>query len=170
MMRALVFLPLLFLGCQPPPPKVDTLETGKSAAAQRSEKDKAATSGELFETIARLDGALFDAFNAHNTDKLMSMFSDDLEFYHDTGGLANYRKTRSDFEELFAKTPDTRRELVRDSLRVYPIKDHGALETGQHRFYHKENGKDVSATFMFAHIWRKTGGSWKLSRVISYGH
>src|SRR5262249_3396205 len=148
--------PLLFLGCQPRPPKVDGPETGKSASVQQSEKDKAATSGELFETIARLDGALFDAFNAHNTDRLMSMFSDDLEFYHDTGGLADYRQTRSNLKELFAKTPDTRRELVRDSLRVYPIKDHGALEIGQHRFYHRENGKDQVGTFTFAMIWRKT--------------
>src|ERR1700687_3960395 len=113
-----------------------------ASSAQQSEKDKAATSGELFETIGRLDGALFKAFNAHNTDLLMSTFSEDLEFYHDTGGLANYRQTRTNFEKLFAQTPDIRRELVRDSLKVYPIKDHGALEVGQHRFCLKENGKE----------------------------
>ena len=141
-----------------------------ASSAQQSEKDKAVTSGELFETIARLDGALFNAFNAHNTDLLMSMFSEDLEFYHDTGGLANYRQTRSNFEKLFAQTPDIRRELVKDSLKVYPIKDHGALEIGQHRFCHKENGKDDCGTFMFAMIWRKTGDSWRVSRVLSYGH
>jgi hypothetical protein len=170
MRRALAFLPLLFLGCEQSAPTVDMPETSKSASVQQSEGEKAATSGELFETIARLDGALFGAFNAHKADLLMSMFSEDLEFYHDTGGLANYRQTRSNFEQLFAKTPDIRRDLVRGSLRVYPIKDYGVLELGQHRFCHKENGKDDCGTFMFAMIWRKTGDSWKVSRVISYGH
>ena len=170
MKRVLAFLPLLFLGCQQSAPKADMPETSKSASVQQLERDKGATSGELFENIARLDGALYDAFNAHNTDLLMSMFSDDLEFYHDTVGLTDYRQTRSNFEKLFATTPDIRRDLVRDSLRVYPIKGHGALELGQHRFGHKENGKDDCGTFTFAMIWRKTGDSWKLSRVISYGH
>jgi hypothetical protein len=44
-----------------------------------------------------LDGALYDAFNTHNTDLLMSMFSDDLECYHDTVGLTGYGQTRSNF-------------------------------------------------------------------------
>jgi hypothetical protein len=170
MKTALAFLPLLFLGCEQSVRPADMLETSKSASAQESEKDKGVTSGELFETIARLDGALFGAFNAHKADLLMTMFSQDLEFYHDTVGLTNYRQTRSNFEQLFAKIPDIRRDLVRGSLRVYPIKDYGALELGQHQFCHKENGKDDCGTFTFAMIWRKTGDSWKVSRVISYGH
>jgi hypothetical protein len=141
-----------------------------ASSVQQSEKDKAVTSGELFETIARLDSDLFNAFNEHNTNLLMSKFSDDLEFYHDTGGLTNCRQTGSNFEKLFAQAPDIRRELVKDSLKVYPIKDHGALEVGQHRFCHKENGKDIYGTFTFAMIWRKTGASWRVSRVLSYGH
>jgi hypothetical protein len=38
-----------------------------------------------------MDSAIFDAFNAHNVERLMTMFTDDLEFYHDTGGLTDYR-------------------------------------------------------------------------------
>ena len=34
----------------------------------------------------------------------------------------------------------------------------------------KENGKDDCGTFKFAMIWRKDDETWKLSRVISYGH
>jgi len=40
----------------------------------------------LFDTIA-LDTKIFDALNAHNADALMSMFSDDLEFYQDNDGV-----------------------------------------------------------------------------------
>ena len=139
-------------------------------AEDQPAKKNAATSGELFETIARMDRVTFDAFNAHEVEPLMAMFTDDLEFYHDTGGLTDYRQTKESFGKLFAGTPDIRRDLVKGSLEVYPIKDHGAIEIGEHRFCHKEKGKDDCGTFKFAMIWRKTGESWKLSRVISYGH
>jgi len=125
---------------------------------------------ELFQTILRLDKAIFDAFNAHDVDKLMSYFTEDLEFYHDTGGLGNFRQNAEDFKKMFASTPDIRRDLVPESLEVYPVKDYGAMEIGQHRFCHKENGKDDCGTFGFAMVWRKVGDSWKISRVLSYGH
>src|SRR5438477_143864 len=99
-------------------------------------------SEQLFQTIARMDAAIFDAFNAHDVDRLMSYFTEDLEFYHDTGGLSTYRQNVDDFKKMFAGTPDIRRDLVKESLEVYPIKDYGAMEIGQHRFCHKENGKD----------------------------
>lgn len=140
------------------------------AAEEQPRKDKAATSGELFETISRLDSAVFAAFNAHDVDLLMSMFTDDLEFYHDVGGLTDFPQTRENFKTLFTRTPDIRRDLVKGSLEVYPIKDHGALAIGAHQFCHQENGKDDCGTFKFAMVWRKSGERWKLARVISYAH
>ena len=135
-----------------------------------SAKKTAATSGELFETIARMDTAIFDAFNAHDIDHLMALFTDDLEFYHDAGGLSDKQQTGEAFKKMFAGTPDIRRDLVKSSLEVYPVKDYGAMEIGEHRFCHKENGKDDCGTFKFAMVWRKTGESWQISRVMSYGH
>ena len=140
------------------------------AEDQSAAKKKAETAGELFETIARMDSAIFNAFNAHDVDRLMAMFTDDLEFYHDTGGLTDYRQTKESFKKMFGGTPDIRRDLVKGSLEIYPINDHGAIEIGEHRFCHKENGKDDCGAFKFAMIWRRSGESWKISRVISYGH
>jgi ketosteroid isomerase-like protein len=117
-----------------------------------------------------MDSAIFDAFNAHDVERLMTMFTDDLEFYHDTGGLTDYRQTKESFKKMFASTPDIHRDLVKGSLEVYPIKDHGAIEIGEHRFCHKENGNDDFGTFKFARVWRKAAESWKIPRVISYGH
>jgi hypothetical protein len=71
---------------------------------------------------------------------------------------------------MFGNSPDIRRELVPGSLQVYPIKDFGAIEIGTHRFCHKENGKDDCGNFPFVMVWRKSADSWKVSRVISYGH
>jgi ketosteroid isomerase-like protein len=147
-----------------------SFSTGVPAAEEPGTKKEAASPGELFETIKRMDAAVFDAFNAHDVERLMSFFTEDLEFYHDTGGLGDYRQNADGFKKMFASTPDIRRDLVKENLEVYPIKDHGAMEIGQHRFCHKENGKDDCGTFGFAMVWRKTGDSWKISRVLSYGH
>ncbi len=133
-------------------------------------KRKAATSGELFETIARMDRVVFEAFNAHDVERLMSMFTKDLEFYDDGDGFNDYEKTTNDFRELFRNTPDIRRELIKESLEVYPLQGYGAIEAGEHRFCHRENGNDDCGVFKFAMVWRKSGEVWKLSRVLSYAH
>lgn len=127
---------------------------------------------ELFETISRMDAQLFDAFNAHKLDAVMSMFADDVEFYQDNDGVSDYTQTKNDFGKMFASVPDIKRELVPGSLEVYPIKDYGAIEIGTHRFCHKEKGKDAPecGSFKFIHVWRKIDNAWKISRVISYGH
>lgn len=125
---------------------------------------------QLTEIIAQLDAKTFAALNAHDVDGLMSMFTRDVEFYHDTGGLTNYDQTRDGFRKMFGNMPDIRRDLVSGSLQVHPIKNFGAIEVGTHRFCHKENGKDDCGEFPFVMIWKKEGDAWKISRVISYGH
>ena len=147
-----------------------SLSLSVQAEDQPATKKVVSTSGELFETIARMDSAIFGAFNAHDVDRLMALFTDDLEFYHDTGGLSDKRQNGEAFKKMFASTPDIRRDLVKGSLEVYPVKDYGAMEIGEHRFCHKENGKDDCGTFKFAMVWWKTGESWKISRVMSWGH
>ena len=137
-----------------------------SRAAEAPDK----TQADLFATIARMDSEIFDAFNKHDAARLMSLFTEDLEFYHDSDGLSNYAQNAEGFKNMFASAPDIRRDLEPGSLEVYPIKDYGAMEIGRHRFCHKENGKDDCGTFGFAMVWRKTGDSWKISRVLSYGH
>jgi len=125
---------------------------------------------DLSETITKMDRKMFDAFNAHDVELLMSLFTDDIEFYDDSSGLTNWEQTRKDFARMFANMPDIKRSLTPNTLRVYPIKDFGAIELGTHRFCHKENGKDDCGDFPFVMIWKKTGDSWQVSRVISYGH
>ena len=144
----------------------------EQAAAPSGARPGTAVTGKLFDTIAQLDGALFAAFNAHDIEALMALFADDLEFFHDNGGLTNYRQTKDGFKSLFANNADTglRRDLVKGSLEVYPIKDYGAIEIGEHRFCHIENGKDDCGTFKFVMVWQRKNDAWKISRVISYDH
>ena len=120
--------------------------------------------------IAQADSLLFAAFNAGDLERLKSYFAPDLEFYQDNEGVANYAQTIKDFQQMFHQPSRIRRELVSGSLEVYPIKNYGAIEVGSHRFCHEENGRTECGTFKFLHVWRKTGRTWQLSRIVSYAH
>jgi Domain of unknown function (DUF4440) len=127
-------------------------------------------SKDLYDTIAHLDSVLFDAFNNRDLDKQKTIFSTEIEFYHDKGGLTYYNQLIENTKRLFDQNNGLRRTLVPGSLEVYPIKDYGAIQIGAHRFCHVENGKDNCGTFKFVHIWRKKDSAWRLTRVISYDH
>lgn len=135
-------------------------------------KNYSPASAGLYAGIAHMDSVMFNAFNAHDLEKLKSVFSEDLEFYHDKGGLTGYTQTMENFQKLFEnnKTTGLRRDLVKGSLEVYPIKDYGAIESCLHRFCHLENGKNDCGTFKNVMVWQLKNGQWKVTRVISYDH
>ena len=135
-------------------------------------KNYSPASADLYADIAHMDSVMFNAFNAHDLEKLKSVFSEDLEFYHDKGGLTGYTQTIENFQKLFEnnKTTGLRRDLVKGSLEVYPIKDYGAIESCLHRFCHLENGKNDCGTFKNVMVWQLKNGQWKVTRVISYDH
>ncbi len=120
--------------------------------------------------VLDLDRRMFDAYNAHDVNALMAMFDSSLEFFHDKGGLLNFDQVKAGFTNVFANNKDIRRELVPGSLEVYQIKDYGAIQVGEHRFCHTENGKPDCGTFKFVQIWRHIDGDWKVTRDVSYGH
>jgi len=132
--------------------------------------ESSATSGELYQTIASRDSGLFQAFNAHDIERLKTFFTKDLEFYHDKSGLTNYDQTNENFKKMFDQNNGIKRELIPNSLEVYPIKAYGVIEIGEHQFCHIENGKNDCGTFPFIIVWQNQGGDWKVSRVISYNH
>ena len=127
-------------------------------------------SPELYDTIVHMDSVLFDAFNKRDLEKLKTVFSTDIEFFHDKGGLTDYNQVIANSQKLFDQNNDLKRTPVPGSVEVYPIKDYGAVQTGMHRFCHLEKGKEDCGTFKFVHVWRKKDGQWKLARVISYDH
>ncbi len=128
------------------------------------------SSDSLYKEIAHMDSVLFNAFNNRDLNKFKTLFTEDLEFYHDKGGLTTYSYTIESFKNTIARNDGLRRDLIKESLEVYPIKDFGAIEIGAHKFCHLENGKQDCGTFKFVHVWKKIGNEWKISRVISYDH
>ncbi len=127
----------------------------------------------LYKAIVKADSLLFNAFNNCDTVTYRKFIKDDLEFYHDLGGLA----VGADIEmlsikEMCARGNHIRRELIKSSLEVHPLKGYGAVEIGIHRFYHTNKGQKekISGTYKFVQVWQLKDGGWKLARVISYGH
>ncbi|MBT2622239.1 nuclear transport factor 2 family protein [Chryseobacterium sp. ISL-6] len=128
-------------------------------------------SKELYQTILKKDSLLFSAANSGNIEKLKTFFTEDLEFFHDVGGLTGYKETIDNFKRVAENYGYTRRVLEPGSIEVYPIKDYGAVQTGVHKFCRLENGILINCgTFKFVHVWKNTSDGWKISRVISYGH
>jgi ketosteroid isomerase-like protein len=129
-----------------------------------------APGSELYRTIADLDEALFAAYNRCDVDAFRDLVAEDLEFYHDQDGEVTDREVLVGAlrNNICGKV---RRELVVDSLEVYPIEGIGALETGVHLFHHPGREEiDGVGQGRFIHLWRRTDDGWKLSRVFSYDH
>ena len=156
---------------------------GSPTAFPQSERSK------LFETMRALDRQFFDAANHCDYEKLTAMVDENLEFYHDQSGLMLGRQAFLD--AIKHNTCGVMiRELVPATLQAYPIKGYGAIEMGVHRFHHPGHEKEFPAAkqlgmtrFLdsgaaewpvgeakFLHIWQLKDGSWKLTRVVSYGH
>ena len=125
---------------------------------------------ELARTIASLDSALFDAYNQCDLEKFATFFIDDVEFYHDQGGVTLGRQnlTESVQKNICGKV---RRELVSGTLEVYPMRGYGAVEMGVHRFHQpKLDPLKPVGEAKFIHLWQNKDGVWKITRVISYDH
>jgi len=126
---------------------------------------------DLFRTIAALDGEVFDALNRCDLETFGSFLTEELEFYHDNGGLTN--RTRQSVVDDVEKNICGKvfRVLVPGTLEVYPLHGYGAVEIGVHRFYHPgRDSKEAVGEAKFVHLWQQKDGAWKLTRVISYDH
>ena len=137
------------------------------AAQSFTPLDKIQNQQELDQVGAALDAALFDSYNKCDLAKFQSFFIDDVEFYHDQGGvtLGSKALTESVKNNVCGKTT---RELV--SLKVYYMKGYGMLETGVHRFHHPGHEDVGVGEGQFVHLWQFKDGAWKITRAISYDH
>lgn len=121
----------------------------------------------LYDTIVRLDSIFFDAYNHCNLSVMSEMLSDNIEFYHDKGGLS---KSKADLMKAIENNicGKVTRELMSGTIEVYQISGFGAVQMGQHRFYNKiENPTIPSRPGKFVHTWQFNNGRWKLYRIIS---
>ncbi|MEN3745561.1 nuclear transport factor 2 family protein [Sphingomonas sp. HF-S3] len=118
--------------------------------------------------IAALDTRVFDAYNRCDLPVFAGYFDPKVAFYHDTGGATFDRDAMVDGVRAYI-CGKVRRELITASLRIYPIRDYGAIEEGEHRFCELATGRcDGIAKFVM--VWAKQDGRWRVTSVLSYGH
>lgn len=131
---------------------------------------------ELLKADAEFFAAVFDTCDLKTVKRYVT---DDFEMFHDKGGRvstsgAQFVQAIVDKCKRQADGTDflSRRELVRESLKVYPINNYGAIESGTHRFYalSKHKPDRLTETAQFTHVWKEENGQWRLARALSYDH
>ena len=126
---------------------------------------------DLDQAITELDRQLFDAYNRCDLKKFDSMLADDVEFYHDQGGVTLGHEKLTESVKNNICTADTQRVLVPGTLKIYYMKGYGAIEMGVHRFRHpKTASTNGTGEASFVHLWQYKDGNWKITRALSYDH
>ena len=131
--------------------------------------DKIRNQADLDRTLRALDAAVFDAYNTCDLPTFESFFTDDVEFYHDQGGitLGKTALSKSIKDNICGKVT---RSLLPGTFEAHPMKGIGALEIGTHLFHHPTDPSNPDGQGRFVHLWVYKGGAWKISRVYSFDH
>ena len=120
----------------------------------------------LYDVILAMDKKYFDAYNTCDLVTQANIYADDLEFYHDLGGL------ETDKVKLLKALKDNicdkvTRQLVESSMEVYPIAGYGAVAEGYHTFFNKLEPDAPQKPSKFITIWKQTEDGWKMARIVS---
>ncbi len=129
----------------------------------------------LQQTILQKDALFWVAYNGCEVEKMADFFTNDLEFYHDKGGLTNSKpELKQILKTGLCGEPDSRlrREAIAETIKVYPLNNYGAIITGEHIFYRNKKGQNEypEESAKFTHVWKFENNSWKMTRVLSYDH
>jgi len=138
-----------------------------SCSSNTSEYNYVPDDIELYKTIVHLDAVYFEAYNTCDLKTQADLYSEDLEFFHDKGGLST---SKSDLLEALEQNicGKVTRELVPESIEVYPIKDWGAVEIGLHKFHNNQEPEGtISKIGKFVMLWEHKNDNWKITKVIS---
>ncbi len=133
---------------------------------------------ELYKTAKKLDSLIFDlGFNKCDLSHYDSIISNDLEFYHDKGGITSGKEafTASIKNNICGGPNKVKRELVPDSMKVFPMYKNNVLyafiQEGEHDFAEFYEGKwHRGSRAKFNILWILEGENWKMKRVLSYDH
>jgi len=130
-------------------------------------------------SLRQFDSEYWKAFNACEVQKQTKMNAEDLEFYHDIGGVM---RGRASFAETTAKNICARsdwrlrRAEVPGTVKLYPLRRdgeiYGAVISGEHYFYHTNKGhpETLEGKARFTHTLLLKDGEWQVARVLSFDH
>lgn len=137
-----------------------------------------ASAQEVEATLRQFDAAYWQAYNSCDVATMEKMSADDLEFYHDQGGvMKGVPAFAAAMKNNICGNPNNkvRREAVAGTIRVFPMQDkgklYGAVMSGEHQFYNASKGVETQGSrARFTHMLLLKDGAWKVSRVLSYDH
>lgn len=133
----------------------------------------------LTATILHLDSAFWNAYNNCDTAHFKDFVTNEVEFYHDKGGVTMDAKSLIEaLDKNICGNADSRvrREAVAGTVKVYPMQNgneiYGAIISGEHLFYLTPKDKPEYQTGVanFTQLWLLKNGVWKMSRILSYNH
>ena len=130
-------------------------------------KDYVPDNLELYNEIVDMDTEFFAAYNRCDMKKQEEIYSNSIEFFHDQGGLMTSKQDILDATKKNICGKVTR-HLVPGSIEVYPIKDFGAIEFGEHIFKNKQESADTPSQIgKFIIFWKKKDSNWVITKVVS---
>jgi hypothetical protein len=145
-----------------------------AATARAADAPDAATA-----VVEERERVFWRAYNDCAVGDMPALIAEDVEFYHDRGGITLGRDALVEsVRKNLCSNPAfrIRREEVPGTLRVFLLKKdgavYGAIASGEHTFDIVEKGKAPvrDGLARFTTLWRLTDGAWRMSRVLSYDH
>ncbi len=124
------------------------------------------TDKEIYDGIMKMDSIFFNAYNTCDLATQADIYSNDIEFFHDKGGLMTSKPDIIDGTKRNICGKVTR-NLIKESVEVYPIKNYGAVQIGFHKFYNNQEPEVKSTPVKFIIIWHNEKGKWKIKKVVS---
>lgn len=134
---------------------------------------------QVIKALAENDSVFWQGYNTCNLDVMARFLTNDLEFYHDQGGIIlGVEGMMKSMRQNICNDANhkVRRELVAGTLKIFLLRDgnaiYGAILSGEHYFYNSYGGgketKDGIAKF--TNLWLLKDGNWKMNRILSFDH
>ena len=133
----------------------------------------------VMKTILEKDRLFWAGYNTCNYKQLGELIADDVEFYHDKGGitLGKSALVNSIRKNLCSKQNfRTRREAISETVKIYLLKNsnvtYGAIISGEHYFFNSYDNKPErrEGIAKFMNMWILKDNVWKMSRILSFDH
>lgn len=129
--------------------------------------------------VLAAENVFWTGYNTCNYDQMGGFISEDVEFYHDKGGITLGKTALVEsVKKNLCSNPNfrTRREAVPETVKVFLLKNsnriYGAIVSGEHYFYNSYDGKPEKREGLakFTTLWTLKENAWRMSRVLSYDH
>ena len=135
-------------------------------------------SGELYDEIARVDSLMFSTAQKDcDLEAYKNFLAEDFEYFHDKAGFTPSKEAEMKDMAIFCGKEQRgrqplRREIIKNTLEVFPMDKFGALEFCDHLFYLQINDgtEKLIGSGKMTVLWKKVNEEWKTSRIISYDH